>query len=184
MNAEWAMVIITIIYVIATIAIFIANNKTVKITREQLEESRHQFAEQRRLQVMPSLQVDVLNYDERNQWDAEIEVTLFPNEEKGRCRKSVFFLSLENVGLGAAKNMRYMWNSTKQATDMDDLPVKAMYQKDNNNYMVTVGITGANAIVGETLKSELVLYYSDLLDNEYRQRIHLFFKVTEEKYQY
>lgn len=182
MNADWAMVIITVIYVIATIAIYKANNQTVKVTREQLEESRQQFAAQRRLQVMPLVQIDVLDSDALNQWDAEIELTLFPNEDRMHCRKSVFFLSLENVGLGTAKNLRYAWNNAKQATNTYDFPMRAMYQKDTVNYMVSVGITDANAIVGDNHKAELTIYYSDLLENQYRQKIHVIFKVTEKKY--
>lgn len=42
------MVIITLIYVVATIAICIANLRSAKATRDQLEESKHQYEEEHR----------------------------------------------------------------------------------------------------------------------------------------
>lgn len=43
--AEWLMVILTFVYVIATIAICIFNYKSAKATREQIAESKRQFEE-------------------------------------------------------------------------------------------------------------------------------------------
>ena len=48
MTADWVMVIITGIYVIATIFICWANMKTAKVSKEQLEEAQRQFAETNR----------------------------------------------------------------------------------------------------------------------------------------
>lgn len=45
---DWLMVIITLIYVIATIAICAANIKSAKATRDQLAESKRQFEEEHR----------------------------------------------------------------------------------------------------------------------------------------
>jgi len=48
---DWLMVIITAVYVIATIAIWIANNKTAKASKLQLEEMKRQFAEDNRPKI-------------------------------------------------------------------------------------------------------------------------------------
>lgn len=48
MSAEWAMVWITLIYVIATILICFANLRSAKATREQLAESKRQYDEENR----------------------------------------------------------------------------------------------------------------------------------------
>lgn len=48
MTAEWAMVWITLIYVIATIFICFANLRSAKATREQLAESKRQYDEENR----------------------------------------------------------------------------------------------------------------------------------------
>jgi len=47
--ADWIMVIITAIYVGATIAIFITNRKSEKAAYSQLEVSKQQFEETKRL---------------------------------------------------------------------------------------------------------------------------------------
>lgn len=48
MTSEWAMVWITLIYVIATIFICFANIRSAKATREQLAESKRQYDEENR----------------------------------------------------------------------------------------------------------------------------------------
>lgn len=47
-SPEWMMVIITAIYVCATVLILIANNKSVKIAQEQFEEMRREYEEHNR----------------------------------------------------------------------------------------------------------------------------------------
>lgn len=51
---DWLMVGITIVYVIATLFICLANMKSAKATREQLAETRRQFEEQNR----PDIEVE------------------------------------------------------------------------------------------------------------------------------
>ena len=48
MSADWAMVWITLVYVVATIFICVANLRSAKATREQLAESKRQFDEENR----------------------------------------------------------------------------------------------------------------------------------------
>ena len=54
--SEALMVVITGVYVVATIEICKANNNTVKVTRQQLEEARRQYAEENR----PLIEVEFL----------------------------------------------------------------------------------------------------------------------------
>ena len=53
MITDWLMVIITTIYVIATIIITVENMKATKTTRDQREASSRQFDERKRLDAMP-----------------------------------------------------------------------------------------------------------------------------------
>ena len=48
---DWLMVIITAIYVVATIFICLANIKSAEATREQLAESKRQFEEGNRAYI-------------------------------------------------------------------------------------------------------------------------------------
>lgn len=54
---DWLMVGITFVYVIATIAICLANIKSAKATREQLAESKRQFEEANRAFVTVSFEI-------------------------------------------------------------------------------------------------------------------------------
>ena len=45
---DWLMIIITAVYVAATVAIWIANNKSAKASKEQLAEMKRQYAEENR----------------------------------------------------------------------------------------------------------------------------------------
>lgn len=53
---DWLMVGITVVYVIATIFICLANMKSAKATREQLAEARRQFEEENR----PDIEVELV----------------------------------------------------------------------------------------------------------------------------
>ena len=59
MDAEWVMVWITAVYVVATILICYANLKSARATREQVLESQRQFEETKRLERMPYFDVSV-----------------------------------------------------------------------------------------------------------------------------
>ena len=61
MDAEWVMVWITVVYVIATILICYANLKSARATREQVAESKRQFEESKRLEKMPYFDITVLD---------------------------------------------------------------------------------------------------------------------------
>ena len=74
MVTDWLMVVITAIYVGATIAIWFANNKSARMTEKQLEESRSQFEEAKRLECMPFLQLEIPTEQERPLFEIELDL--------------------------------------------------------------------------------------------------------------
>ncbi len=54
---DWLMVFVTIVYVIATIFICIANIRSAKASQAQLSEMRHEYEENQRIGVMPYLNI-------------------------------------------------------------------------------------------------------------------------------
>lgn len=166
---DWLMVVITAIYVIVTIKISKANMDSAKATREQVEESRLQFEKSQRLQVMPSMQIDILEelYDE--DIVAEIPYSLYSDEHLDSCRSYTFFLMLENAGMGTAKDITILWFNTEGNPAEEKLPKHILYQQDKMAYLISVGITEKNAIIGEKHETKLVILFKDLLDNEYSQ---------------
>ena len=59
---DWLMVIITGIYVVATIVISKANISSAKAAQNQVLESRRQFEERKRLEQMPYLDISINEY--------------------------------------------------------------------------------------------------------------------------
>ena len=55
---DWLMVGITAVYVVATIIISCANIKSANATREQLTESKRQYEDKKRLEIMPYIQFE------------------------------------------------------------------------------------------------------------------------------
>ena len=64
MTADWAMVWITLVYVLATIFICWANFKTARASKEQLEESKKEHDESVRIEIMPFLQFELCDEKE------------------------------------------------------------------------------------------------------------------------
>ena len=58
---DWLMVVITFAYVVATVCIMLANSKSAKATRDQVDEMRRQFDEMNR----PSVSVELV-YEKRS----------------------------------------------------------------------------------------------------------------------
>lgn len=57
MSADWALFWITLVYVIATCAICYFNYQSAKATREQVEEMKRQYEDEKRLSLLPFFQV-------------------------------------------------------------------------------------------------------------------------------
>ena len=61
--ADWVMVGITTIYVIATVIMCYFNYKALALTKQQLSETNRQFCEQQKTSSMPILQVKLVDTD-------------------------------------------------------------------------------------------------------------------------
>ena len=184
-NGQALMVLITAIYVIATINISNANIKSAEATREQITESRRQFDETLRLQVIPIFQLNIDKEAETPYAEMckdEITFTLFSHERDILCRQSCFTLSIENVGAGTAMDMSYTWHYIDQKENTHDFPEKALFQKDSVIYLINIGVEDSNVEIGSALTTELNIEYRDLLERKYLQTIHLSFRVNEKKY--
>lgn len=84
---DWLMVVITLVYVIATIAICIANLKAAKASREQLEEMKRQYADENRPRI------DMEFCFERRTW----YILRFINHGKQTAQKVKIELSQEFI---------------------------------------------------------------------------------------
>ena len=62
---DWLMVGITAVYVVATVFISCANIKSANATRDQLTESKRQYEDKKRLEIMP-YEITEIRAEDRN----------------------------------------------------------------------------------------------------------------------
>ena len=165
---DWLMVVITAIYVVATIAIWFANKKSARMTEKQLKESRAQFEESKRLETMPFLQLEIPI--ENNPPLFEIELDLCEGDTTDTLYKIV---KLKNLGNGAATNIIYTWKRNHTCNQVCDYPpINAIMHGDSYYFQLTFYIDGT---VETGTSGTLIWQYDDLLGNSYEQRVSLVF---------
>lgn len=166
---DWLMVAITLIYVIATIAIWLANKKSAEMTREQIDESKRQFEESKRLETMPFLQLEIPTEPTTPQF--EIELDLNDGEATDVLYKIV---SLKNLGNGTATNILFDWKSKKGHNSPPDYqPINAIMEGDRLSFQLTFNVDNT---IEDVTYGTLIWQFDDLLGNSYKQRVVLEFK--------
>ena len=152
--------LITVVYVIATIFIYSANKKAANASHDQIAESKRQFDENRRLGIMPYLQMkpnDPL-------CDFHLDLPLDSEEEQVNSFSSV--LQIKNLGNGAATNLVYTWKSSK-VNITDPFPINAIGTQDSCD--VECVFSEASFLESNTYCCRLSLQYEDLLGYSYEQ---------------
>ena len=110
---DWLMVGITLVYVIATIAIWFANHKSARATEKQLIESKRQFDETKRLEHMPYMQVSFgewITSDERGSYLPNMWLDINRTADN-HASSSGMSIDVTNIGLGLAVNLKCQWVS-------------------------------------------------------------------------
>lgn len=163
MITDWIMVIITAIYVIATIFICVANFKAANASKEQLQASERQFEEMRRLDSMPYLQFERVSSDKCN-----FEITLQMNENESDDTFSYNeTFKLCNLGKGSAKDIIFTWENKKLGIcNVDYPPINAIMT--GHEYIVEIWFDNCMKQTGIYVY-KMTLQYNDMLDNTYEQ---------------
>ena len=171
------MVIITFIYVVATIGIFVENQKSSKASRDQLaksqqqlEESRKQFdvsqiqlEETRRLEHMPFLMIEIPLHSESPL--CEIELTADLDNSSNGYR----ILFLKNIGNGTATNIVYSWKCG-DVFECDPFPVSSVMKGDGLFFQITMQYDDYKE---EKSSGVMVLQFDDLMGKSYEQSINI-----------
>ena len=162
---DWIMVGITAVYVAATIIISLANMKSAKATREQLTESKRQYDDKKRLEVMPYIQVE-------NNGGSLSDYRLSLDLKQGPLffTKCVLGISMKNVGFGAAKAITYSYYSDNCSRNIENGPFVFQALIPGENKTVTLDFR-CPPDHSEDMTVKIVLHYSDLLENKYDQTI-------------
>ena len=158
---DWLMVIITAVYVVATIAICYFNAKSAKAAKDQLEESKKQYKEQNRLSIMPLLQV----YEAEQSDFANNKGIILHFVSGGYNQVTTEHITLKNIGLGNAKSICYSCTySDNDYTNNELLPVSVLAANDRLNISLS---SYKNNILTITFE------FQDLLDNRYVQKVEI-----------
>ena len=181
--ADWALVFITLVYAGFTIGIFRSNRKANELTRKQLEDSKKQYEERKRLEIMPFFKITcktipgvacpatlIIPYKAYNRLDGDV---------------SGFRLDIENVGLGTAKNISHFWC----LEECDDIMPLDLKRESPSAIIVGEKIRVVYHIwhpILEQLKADNInslnlivgLTYEDLLSTKYIQKILVKFEVN------
>ena len=178
--ADWILVFITGVYAVFTILIFKSNQKANELTRKQLEDSKKQYEESKRLEILPYFKLEYKPYVQPHN-----NPTLFLSYWKfnsGFTAISDFTLSLGNIGLGTAKCVRYCY-----AFDEDDLSFDPYIGRgDSIPITFTIGeMREVSCIIThpatadfiergiEKIKLFIGITYEDLLSNKYMQLLEI-----------
>lgn len=166
---DWLMVAITAVYVIATIFICHANIISAKATREQVAESKRQFEETRRLEIMPYLQFESYSGDSPTEYNLQLALV---SGDLGATRCAVKY-SVKNIGRGTAKDITWVWHWFNGSYDKKDFPIRALQSGDKHSLKITFATPKGKSDV--TIAS-IELRFRDLLNNTYTQTIQFEFE--------
>ena len=169
---EWLMVVITFVYVIATIYICIYNNRGVKASLAQIEEMKREYDNNLKLSMLPYLTISECSNE--GKIHATIRLTIGEVNEKKRNTKC-FEFSITNVGHDIAKEITYsILPDGRGYGTIFSLPVnesrtaclECMYSGRPRHWR------------DETIV--FVIHYKDLFDNRYTQKRTVSFLVGPE----
>lgn len=175
---DWLMVIITGVYVFATIFICIANLNSAKASRDQLEESKRQFRESKRLELMPHLHLSV-DEDTDIAWNSDYNITLSGEDSQKNCIEQTAIpekIVVHNIGLGNAKEISLSWKNLDGTIKKENLPFSTLMVGETKKIEVFFLIEHSEK---ESVHEEanLIFNYSDLLNNHYEQVLTVTFEV-------
>ena len=171
------MVIITGVYVVATILIFVANMCSAKATRDQVTESKRQFEETKRLEHMPYMQVSFTEVASMGENDSFYSLLWLPINpcRSDNCSSSCIRIGITNVGLGLAVNTTYRWISGENE-DNGKLSCNLIRQNEPiENTAVVMAAKPENE--PQSADAAFVLCFDDYLGNHYEQRFDLSFDI-------
>ena len=104
-NEGALMVVITFVYVLVTVLIWVSNSISAKATRKQVETSQAQYNETKRREMMPCFYISVL--EEKTDQSFIIDLT---NHADGKIALFQKLIVLENVGKGIAKDITWLFH--------------------------------------------------------------------------
>ncbi len=192
-NQGAIMVIITFVYVIATIIICSANIKSANASKAQLKESKRQFEESQK-QAKAELEESKRQFlDQKKQFDKVERVRIMPYliveqiETYSRNSQIVFYIRLTNQGNGTLLEL-----SMDYKKDSNDLivyennysyvynsPFKTRFLKIGDSSGVEIRIKDMPTNQKPLERVYITFNYKDMLNNLYKQELMFLYNGME-----
>ena len=174
---DWLMVGITLVYVIATIAIWFANYKSARATEKQLIESKRQFDETKRLEHMPYMQVSFgewITNGERGSYLPNMWLNINRTADN-HASSSGMSIDVTNIGLGLAVNLKCQWFSGDIKQEQH-LSASLLKQEEccTSTFIISAAVPDKEPQYAET---SLIICFDDFLGNHYEQTVDISFQV-------
>ncbi len=173
MITDWLMVIITLVYVIATVYIWRSNRKSAIAAEKQLEESKRQFKESQRLSVLPYISATIGEtvYPKGTQLpfpDMQVRLIVKDRYQDDKLAWVSFGLTLKNIGMGMACNMQADWCTDSHLIHQ---PLKMTVLCSNHSHPLNITIMAEETEALYSHKGDLILRFSDIAGNMYSQKL-------------
>ena len=177
MITDWLMVGITFVYVVATIAIWLANHKSAQATEKQLIESKRQFNETKRLEHMPYMQVSFgewITSDERGSYLPNMWLDI-NRAADNHAASSGMSIDVTNIGLGLAVNLKCKWISDR-INDEKHLSTTLLKRDESckSTFIISAAVPDKEPQYAET---SLIICFDDFLGNHYEQTVDISFQI-------
>lgn len=174
---DWLMVGITLVYVIATIAIWFANHKSARATEKQLIESKRQFDETKRLEHMPYMQVSFgewITNGERGSYLPNMWLNINRTADN-HASSSGMSIDVTNIGLGLAVNLKCQWVSGDIKQEQH-LSASLLKQEEccTSTFIISAAVPDKEPQYAET---SLIICFDDFLGNHYEQTVDISFQI-------
>ena len=167
-SADWAMVWITVVYVIATCAICWANICSARASRAQLDESKKEHEESIRFSLMPFLQFEAYEAFSGKDYDFELDLPMFRHDSCDMVFAEI--MRLTNIGNGAATNITYSWENKKHRISLEEaFRVNAV--KANGEYNISLVFECNRKMIDSNDCYILTFHYDDMRGYTYNQRM-------------
>lgn len=165
---DWLMVIITFVYVIATIYICRANLRSAQASKDQLVEMKREHEESIRLQVIPFLQIEeTMEYA----YSYRIDLPLADEESSDWDMNNV--VRIKNLGNGAATNITYTWISKHNDISIHEVfPINAI--KADGEYRIQLCFDSMEDEI-DAVTGTLILHFDDMRGFSYNQSFYFSF---------
>lgn len=169
---------ITFAYFICTVFIFLSNCSANNLLKDQISDSKKQHEENKHLEILPYLKVDCTSSQAPMGPGLEINMAYISDDVPSEDKNS-FKLVLENVGLGTAVDIQYLWSLRDRHDNYLSLGSSmilpnALTVGERREVVYNIRHPSVDNMIKKNLDSLLLhagFIYQDLLSAEYRQDV-------------